>query len=234
MKQIKPTNIDINKAMKEFKKYLLNYKTNTGKINFNYDLNNEIKTTKKPKIVFSLLAYSKMQALIINNNMEIGWHGLVEVFDDVYYITDIVIYPQYVTSVTVKTDDTEYANWIMDFDDDTFNKIRLHGHSHVNMGVTPSNVDTTFYNQLLKTLNKDDFYIFMIMNKKGEINIWLYNYNDNLIYETNDLQIDVLDNNNLSLINWYKDNIKHNVKSENQTYFNKYDDFKGRDYYEFE
>ena len=39
------------------------------------------------------------------------------------------------------------------------------GHSHVNMGTSPSSVDLNHQEEILRMLGDNDFYIFMIWNK---------------------------------------------------------------------
>ena len=45
----------------------------------------------------------------------------------------------------------------------------MHGHSHVNMGTSPSATDTKLQEDHLAQLQDNDFYIFLIVNKKREI-----------------------------------------------------------------
>ena len=234
MKQIKPTKLDKIRALKAFEKYLNQYKSNSGHIRFDYDYNNSIEVDVKPIVEFTPLAYLKMQSLVQNAKEEIGWHGLVAKADNVYKVYDIIVYPQTVTAVTVSTDEVEYANWLMSYPDEVFNDIRLHGHSHVNMGVSPSSTDTDFYNNLLNNLLDDDYYIFMIINKKNELNIWIYDSPNNIIFETKDIQVNVKIG-DLELNEWYSENVKANVKkpiTRKQKERRWYDDFLGGDFYD--
>lgn len=76
--------------------------------------------------------------------------------------------------------------WMNELDDETFNHMRFHGHSHVNMGVTPSGVDTDYQETLANTVQ--DFYIFGIFNKKRSYNLYLYDMEQNVLFETKDLK----------------------------------------------
>lgn len=227
MKQITPTKLDLNKAMKAFKEYLTKSKTNTGKIKFEYDLS-KVTSDIKPKVVFTTEAYGKITTLVDSASKEIAWHGLVSKEDDVYVVEDIVVYPQVVTATTVESDDEDYATWLMNFNDESFNKLKLHGHSHVNMSVSPSSTDLTFYNKMLNIMDKDAFYIFMIMNKKKDLTIWIYDFPNNIIFENKDISVIT------PFGDWYKSIVKDFIK-ENISKYKSFDDFgkDWRDYDEF-
>ena len=133
----------------------------------------------RPKIVFEQLAWMKMRAIIDGLATEVGWHGTVERCEDTFRITDILFYPQTVTGATITTDETEYTKWRDDLPDEQFTNLRFHGHSHVNMGVSPSGVDRRDWNKTLEQLPsvRDDnrkYYIFAIFNKSLDIHLELY------------------------------------------------------------
>lgn len=215
MKQIKPTKKDIDKALKAFKEYVCKSKSNQGNINFSYNFN-QAKSNRKPEVIFTEEAYAKITTLVDNYAKEIAWHGLITKDNDVYTVTDILVYPQICTSTTVEADEVAYVRWVMEQSDEVFNAVRLQGHSHVNMGVTPSATDLNYYNNVLQSLNEDDFYIFMIINKKKEINIWIYDFKDNIIFEKQDIKI------TLPFNNWYYQTIKDNVKDNTPVLSRKY------------
>ena len=79
----------------------------------------------------------------------------------------------------------------MSHDDDVFNKIRMQGHSHVNMAVSPSSVDLSLYERLLDQLSSDMFYIFMIWNKRGEKTVKIYDIRENILFETADVTVTI-------------------------------------------
>lgn len=144
--------------------------------------------TKKAEVHFSSEAYYKMFALVDGCNKEIAWDGIVyrdEEQANVFYVTDIIVYPQKVTGATVETDDEPYMNWMNTLDDETFNHRRFNGHSHVNMGVTPSGTDTTYREQSI--LNINDFFIYGIFNKRKEHNFQIYDVENNIIYDNADI-----------------------------------------------
>ena len=146
------------------------------------------KPDEKPHIIISEIAYKKMRTLVAQYDKELAWHGTVTVTEDgTYRIEDILVYPQLVTGATVESDDDLYPLWLDELDDDVFNKIRMQGHSHVNMGVTPSGTDTDFYSTLTKHIN--DFYIFIILNKSNKMHIELHDIKNNVLYEDTDINV---------------------------------------------
>ena len=113
---------------------------------------------RKATVYFTELAYRKFQALVDGFNNEVAWHGLAyrgeDESKDEYYITDILVYPQEVTGATVTTDQKKYQDWLMSQEDNIFNNVRMQGHSHVNMGVSPSGVDENLYESILTQLDE--------------------------------------------------------------------------------
>lgn len=190
-------------ALKQFKEMLQNQRSSDTSIKFSFDLKNK---TENAKVVvnFTPLAWLKMWSLVHTETGEIGWHGIVEkVNKGMYIIKDILMYPQYVTGATVQTDDVGYGNWLhKELSDDQINNLRFHGHSHVNMGTSPSGVDTTWYNEILQGLAPDDFYIFGILNKREDFFIEIYDLAENTIYEKADITINVLLDDGNYLNNW--------------------------------
>lgn len=142
-----------------------------------------------PIIVFNPTAYGKIMSLIMNSEKEIGWHCTVSRYGNEFYIEDAFVYPQYVTGSTINTEQDEYDDWVMSFNGEVLNKMFCHMHSHVNMGVTPSGVDVEHQKKMIKTLGEDEYYLFMIMNKKGDIWKMIVDMKEKLIYENNDIDV---------------------------------------------
>ncbi len=142
----------------------------------------------KAEIHFSETAWYKILYLVAECSDEVAWDGFVKRRDGefgVFDVLDIIVYPQKVTGATVTTDDEEYINWLNSLNDEEFATRRFNGHSHVNMGVTPSGVDMTYRDQSLK--NVKDFFIFAIFNKKTEVNIEIYDVENNIYYKNEDI-----------------------------------------------
>lgn len=152
---------------------------------FEYKAEYVWKGQQKPMTVeITPIAWLKILSLVQYNDKEVGWHGTVSRTDNTHFvIEDIFVYPQKVTGATVTPEYDEYCEWQMSIPVEQFKRMRFHGHSHVNMGTTPSGTDDKFQADTVSMLGEEDFYIFMIINKKGEYNLFLYDYKTNTYYE---------------------------------------------------
>lgn len=176
-------------------KYLEGNEPPDGKLSF---IRNLPGTNRKAIVYFTSIAWSKMIAVINEFDKEVAWHGLVrklEPEDDkqAYLVYDIGVYPQEVTGATVTTDQKEYESWMDLFSDDDFKAVRAQGHSHVNMGVSPSTVDIGHRERIVWQLSDDMFYIFMIWNKRFQHHITIYDLGDNVTYEDGDVEVKLYD-----------------------------------------
>lgn len=183
----------IAKMQEEFAEHLRKTKLSDGKLtytkSFSYD-----DEDAKAKLMFTAIAYLKMLSLVQHVSDEVAWHGFVErKAEDLFLITDIVVYPQTVTGATVNTDQERYQRWIMEVDDEKFNNLRMQGHSHVNMACSPSTTDLNHQEQILQQLTGDTYYIFIIWNKRGDHNIKIYDFANNTLYEDKDIEVGVID-----------------------------------------
>lgn len=216
-KIIKITPDCIDDIRKEFEAALSKIRAADGKINFTKTFSY---INRKATVYFSEVAWLKMQSLIREFDKEVAWHGIAyrgeDISKDDYYITDILVYPQEVTGATVNTDQEQYEMWLMRHDDDVFNNIRMQGHSHVNMGTTPSSVDTTHQEKILDQLEDDMFYIFMIWNKKGESTIKIYDLAKNILFDGNDVTVEVSED-HIGLDKFIKE-AKNMVKNKTYSY----------------
>lgn len=186
-------------------KYTLTEKSLTFDISGIYKEYVDSISVADPTINITPEAYEKMTGLIDAIDKEIAWHGTVERSDRDFLITDILVYPQIVTGATVDSDDQEYAKWFTELDDDQFETLRMQGHSHVNMGVTPSSVDESYYKQLLEHVK--DYYIIIIMNKRRELTMRLYDVENNLVYTYNSFT-------DSTAVEWAKEQIKEFVATK--------------------
>lgn len=214
-KPIKITDEIRDKLIREFRNSILKSKLSDGKISYNASLDMK---DEKATLLFTEKAYMKMQGLISHFDKEVGWHGIATRTgnENEYLISDILVYPQTVTGATVTTDQVKYQEWLISHDIEVFNNIRMQGHSHVNMGVTPSGVDLALYDNILNQLTDDMFYIFMIWNKRGEKTIKIYDMLTNTLFENNDVTIDVV--NEVVGLNEFIKHADSLVKVEQYTY----------------
>lgn len=176
--------------MKEFETKARSTKMTGGKFTYTQEI--EYEGEDKVKIIFTPSAYIKMLTLLREFSDEVAWHGIVDRHgDDGFVISDILVYPQEVTGSTVNTDQEEYTKWMNAIPMDTFNRMHMQGHSHVNMQVNPSAVDLNHQESIVSQLHGDHFYIFMIWNKRLEHNIKVYDFRENTLYEDKDCVVTV-------------------------------------------
>ena len=182
----------IQTLAQEFAEALRKLKLSDGKFTFSKDFG---KIDQKAKVIFTEIAWLKQCMLVNEFDKEVAWHGIAKRGENKfeYIVDDIIVYPQEVTGSTVNTDQQRYNEWLYQHPDDVFNNIRMQGHSHVNMVTTPSSVDTNLYEGWLSQLDDTMFYIFLILNKRGEKTIKIYDMRENIYFETADVDIEVVD-----------------------------------------
>lgn len=191
---IKLTSEYIAECTKEFEASLKEGKFADGKISFSKTLGI---VSRRAKVYFTDMAWMKMQMLIREFESEVAWHGVAfrgeDESKDEYYITDILVYPQEVSGAEVEMDVSKYEEWLREnIEDERFFNIGMQGHSHVRMNVSPSGTDLSHQKAILDQLTEDMFYIFMIWNKFGDKNIKIYDLAKNVLFETTDVDTEVL------------------------------------------
>ena len=187
---------------------------NTSKINISIDIEDvlnsyiETKQIKEPTIYITPNAYLKMRKLVDATSSEIGWYGTVSEYpglERVYLIDDIIVYPQTVTGTTCEQDESKMFDFEMSLTTEQVNKKRFQGHSHVNMGVTPSGVDEAFYQDLLTQVT--DYFIIAITNKRNEYTVRFYDIENNILYSNIPILLLLEDGSDLNL--WYTEVIRN-------------------------
>ena len=174
------------------------------------------KQLEEPKVYITAEAYVKLRKLVDDTTTEIGWYGTVTKmpgFESVFVIDDILVYPQTVTGATCVQDDDRVFEFELNLSTDQVNRKRLHGHSHVNMGVTPSGVDEQFYQDILTQV--DDYFIVMITNKSGAYYTRFYDMQNNILYTG--IPVQVMLDNGIALEHWYDDATQNNIKEHTYT-----------------
>lgn len=172
----------------------------------------------EPTVYITTQAYTKMRMLVDKTTTEIGWYGTVTKvpgLTGVYVIEDIIVYPQKVTGATCEQLDNKMFEFEMSLTTDQVNHKRFHGHSHVNMGTTPSGVDEQFYHDILTQVT--DFFIITITNKRNEYTTRVYDMEHNILFT--DVPITVIDDEGLELDLWYEESKK---QLEEPTVVNRY------------
>lgn len=158
----------------------------------------------RPKILMSAATYLKMLQYVLKIDIECAWHGFVTKHANATYtIDDVKMYPHKGSAAFVESDDDKYPAWEAALTNEQYLARRFQAHSHVNMGVTPSGTDAQnqkdFMNDLINLIETNPeqiesfnpFYIFAIMNKKQEINWFLYDYSIGILFEKDDIDFTI-------------------------------------------
>lgn len=210
MKKIKFNENDLQDFLTNLRAKLGKQKGIPSSITLETNPSVKLKEDERVSIIFENDAYEKMGALVRVATKEIGWYGTVERLSErEFVVKDIFVGPQIVTSVTVDTDDEEFVKWCDSLPDETFNTMRFYGHSHVNMGVTPSGTDYTFQNNQIQ--NVKDFYVFGILNKQNKAWFNIYDIENNILYEDEDIDYKYYVN---PQEEWAKEQIDKQVKEK--------------------
>ncbi len=134
-----------------------------------------------PTVQISQTALGKMHNYVQQCPDEIGWLGTATYDEEtnVYTIHDTFLFTQKVhaTTTEIKPEGlSEFATEILTQEDgmETWNNMRMWGHSHVNMGLTPSAQDNTQMQEFSQI--GQDWFIRLIANKKGEMKLDLFHY----------------------------------------------------------
>ena len=183
----------INEIKAEFEKALQSSRFVNGQFTFSKQFTN---TGKKASLCFTPEAYAKMTALVQAFDKEVAWHFVTErgENENEYIIYDVMVYPQTVTAATVDMDVDGYGKWLeagLRANDERFFHMHGQGHSHVNMGVSPSSTDMDHQRKTLADLRQNGFYVFVIWNKRNEHNIWIYDLDKNTVFENADITVHI-------------------------------------------
>ena len=156
-------------------------KTGKGAVSF-------IQKPRLPQVRIARKALDKMSAYVGLMNTEIGWMATVEQdAADVYTITDCYLLEQEVSPVTTEIGAQGIGQLVQELIEqdpvsgvEIANKLRCWGHSHVDMGTTPSDQDERQMKRLAEDV--DDFMIRLIANKRGDIRIDVFDYERGLVF----------------------------------------------------
>ena len=209
MKPIKLTQSTIAKAKESILAQLDGVRLQGTTVNLSYDFADAIKEqlekteVKKPIVYMMANTYLKMLEYVMKCDTEIAWHGTVKRGEGdkkhIFFIKDVYLYPQKIAAATVQVDDTKYTQWSDAQDAETFNNRRFQGHSHVDMNAIYSGTDEANKREFLQDLLDDDYYIFLVTNKRQEHNFEVYDLAQNIIFENKDIDFRVYLNENTLL-----------------------------------
>jgi len=191
----RPINITddlIDEYVNEFREML---KKNEYDKNDSFHFSKKVNTGQRAEVIFSAKAYLKIKLLVNDFNKEVQWHGIVErLSENSFRVNDILVFPHEITGCTVTSNQEEYEKWLDELDDETFNSLRFHGHSHVHMTCNPSGVDMAYRLSMVRNIaprGQNPFYLFMIFNKKDEFTGEIYDVENNVLYNQNDIDVNI-------------------------------------------
>lgn len=188
-KVIKLTEALREEARRDFERYLSVGKCQNGEFSFKHRFAGT--DGKRAKILFTPKAWQKMFLLLDHYDTEVSWRGICLRGEEpgTYVVSDILVFPQKVTGSTATTDEQADTAWICSLPSEVKRTVRFHGHSHVNMGAFSSPTDTGYQQEILGQLLADDYYVFMIWNKKHDFWATVFDMRDNIQYEDKDISV---------------------------------------------
>ena len=133
----------------------------------------EVQYKNEPKVIFSSDSLIKMKIYVDEVDDEVGWLSTVIRKGNEFFVHDVYLFEQDVHGATTEITPeglSDFAEKILLEENgvDIWNNMKLWGHSHVNMGVTPSSQDEEQIEELKKN---SDFFIRVIANKKGDMKV---------------------------------------------------------------
>lgn len=211
MEKLKLSKKEVNELLNKIKEQIIKCnKISEFKLTASDVAKIDDKKVVTPTLVIPTDIYSKMFGLVHESSVEISWHGLVkrDIKKQIYYIYDILVFPQINSATSTTTDETDFADWQTELIIDPkfpIEDLRMHGHSHVNMNVFSSGVDDQYQKDLIAKVEDGDYYIFLILNKKHEICALIYDYYQQILFTTSDIDIKIIDQNDNDISNWAKE-----------------------------
>lgn len=145
------------------------------------DVKTEVTYTQgEPMIYVRPIALDKMALYVQACDKEIGWLGRVTKVQNMFVIEDVYLFKQEVHATTCEISPEGLADFVTDMyvnhsdiADDVLNNLRLWGHSHVNMAVSPSGQDNTQINTFKEA---NPWFIRVIANKAGEMEFSIFDF----------------------------------------------------------
>jgi len=142
-----------------------------------------------PTVFYTADVEVAIRHIVASQKEEVAWMGLVEQIGEYDYLIEKLYIPtQQVSAATAEIDEkaiAELTNKILDAGLDP-SMLRYHGHSHVNMGVTPSMVDQ---DHMFDYLEHADWFIREIRNKRGEKKVDVFNKTRGVAFQCVDTEI---------------------------------------------
>jgi len=172
-----------------------------------------------PKIIIDQKAKEWMKAIVDLHETEVGFYALSTMRDDNTFFISDVYYPKHNIAnlghcEIADSGQSDFMRLLISQGrEDDVGKIKVWGHSHVDMGISPSKDD---HDQAMESARDNkDYFIRLITNKKHQIGVSFYDYKKNLIYDEVDWEIEV---SNAESIYETKVNQIINIITANQNY----------------
>lgn len=138
-----------------------------------------------PYVLIHADALAKMYHYVQECSDEIGWMGTAYMEGREITIKDVYLFDQEVHSTTTEITPEGLSNFAMELMQqpdgvEVWNNLKMWGHSHVNMGITPSGQDDLQMEKFKE--GGHDWFIRLIANKKGDMKLDFYDYANGLIF----------------------------------------------------
>ena len=213
--------------VREFVKALDDYEFNINETKFSYEQNFSVKAKDKIVIQFTPQAYLRCLEMVKSYSSEIGWYGLIrQIGDKKYQVYDIIVCNQKVSGGRVITEDDDMVEFYESLTDEQAEFLHFQAHSHVNMATSPSSVDLENQASTVKNMGGKGFYLFQIWNKSLDINSFLYDLDNNVFYDKNDIEV-IVEDDEFGSITGFINSLKDKVASMTYTGNQGYSDYSG-------
>lgn len=136
-----------------------------------------------PEVYYTTAVWQSIRYLVAKCTQEVGWLGTVEATETGdYLVTEIFVPPQKVSGAETEIDKSameELYDTLIDAGKDP-SKLIYWGHSHVNMGVSPSPQDER---QIEEYLDTCPVFIRGIYNKAGASKVDVFDRDEGVVYQ---------------------------------------------------
>mgnify|MGYP005838547743 CR=1 FL=1 len=143
-----------------------------------------------PKVIFTPKVIKDIETIVDICNDEVGWLGVVkQKKPNEYLIEKILITKQEVHSSTCEMMPEGLHELADILDIEELGCLKFWGHSHHDMGVSPSSQDNEQAESLVES--SEDIFIRGIFNKKGEVGLSFYDKRNKIIIDDIPFTIDI-------------------------------------------